>query len=136
MSTNAAAAALAPRAPSRLSRVLAWGALILFETAAQAALKAGGDQLTGLPLGRAFVAAAVVEPWVWVGALGYLGSFVAWMVILDRMPLSRGFPMSSLVAVAVVAASVLLFGEVLDTWRVVGLTLILSGLALMRNDEA
>ncbi|WP_156418383.1 EamA family transporter [Aureimonas sp. D3] len=133
MSVNGAT--LPTRASSLLPRVLAWVALILFETAAQAALKAGGEALAGLPLGRAFVAAALVEPWVWVGALGYIGSFVAWMVILDRMPLSRGFPMSSLVAVAVVAASVFLFGEVLDGWRIAGLTLILSGLALMRNDE-
>ncbi|ALN74976.1 MULTISPECIES: multidrug efflux SMR transporter [unclassified Aureimonas] len=123
--------------PSRLLRqFLAWGALILFETLAQVALKEAGEGLSGVAFGRPWLAAALHEPWVLAAACGYIGAFLAWMTILDRMPLSRGFPMSSLVTVAIIAASVLVFGETLDGWRLAGIALILSGLALMGNEEA
>lgn len=122
------------KAVARLPRLAAWGGLVAFETLAQAAMKAGGASLAGLPFGRAFLAAAVREPLVLLGAAGYLLSFAAWMVILDRMPLSRGFPMSSIVTLAILAASVLVFGEVLDGWRLCGVALILGGLALMGDE--
>ncbi len=113
----------------------AWSGLVIFETLAQAAMKAGGAALSGLPFGRAFVVAAVGEPLVLVGAVGYLLSFAAWMMILDRVPLSRGFPMSSIVTLAIVSASVLFFGEVVDGWRLCGIGLILGGLFLMGDES-
>jgi drug/metabolite transporter (DMT)-like permease len=116
--------------------VLAWGALILFETLAQVALKEAGESLATLGFGRAWVLAALHEPSAYAAACGYVGAFLAWMTILDRMPLSRGFPMSSLVTLAIIAASVLVFGETLDGWRLAGIALILAGLALMGNEEA
>jgi drug/metabolite transporter (DMT)-like permease len=119
-----------------LRQVLAWGALILFETLAQVALKEAGESLTTLRFGGAWVLAALHEPSAYAAACGYVGAFLAWMTILDRMPLSRGFPMSSLVTLAIIAASVLVFGETLDGWRLAGIALILAGLALMGNEEA
>lgn len=119
-----------------LRQVLAWGALILFETLAQVALKAAGESLATLRFGGAWVLAALHEPSAYAAACGYVGAFLAWMTILDRMPLSRGFPMSSLVTLAIIAASVLVFGETLDGWRLAGIALILAGLALMGNEEA
>lgn len=119
-----------------LRQALAWGALILFETLAQVALKEAGESLATLGFGGAWVLAALHEPSAYAAACGYVGAFLAWMTILDRMPLSRGFPMSSLVTLAIIAASVLVFGETLDGWRLAGIALILAGLALMGNEEA
>lgn len=120
---------------SRLRMLFAWGGLVAFETLAQAAMKAGGEALAGLPFGRIFLLTAIREPLVLVGAAGYLLSFAAWMVILEKVPLSRGFPMSSVVALAIVAVSVLGFGEVLDGWRLSGIALIVGGLFLMGDED-
>ncbi|GGE04459.1 hypothetical protein GCM10011390_24230 [Aureimonas endophytica] len=124
------------RAPtlSLLHMLPAWAALVACETLAQAAMKAGGEGLAGLPFGAAFLRAALAEPWVIVGALGYLGSFAAWMAILDKVPLSRGFPMSAVVALAIVAAGVLGFGEAVGPARGAGILLILAGLVVMGNE--
>ncbi len=69
-----------------LRQVLAWGALILFETLAQVALKVAGERLATLRFGGAWVLAALHEPSAYAAACGYVGAFLAWMTILDRMP--------------------------------------------------
>src|SRR5262249_47066007 len=58
----------------RWGTVAAWVLLLAFETLAQVALKAGGEGLSDLPFGAAWLTAAIGNPWVLLGALGYLGS--------------------------------------------------------------
>lgn len=109
---------------------LAWGALLVFETFAQTSLKAGGDTLSELPFGGAWLIAAISNPWVLAGILGYLGSFGAWMVLLNRMPLSASFPLTAAVILSVVLASAFFFGETITPWRMAGLVLIIAGVTL------
>jgi drug/metabolite transporter (DMT)-like permease len=127
------AAALSPR--RALAAAAGWAALVTFETLAQVALKIAADRLgDGLAAGD-WLAAAVVEPWVWVGALAYLGSFAAWMTILDRLPLSRGFPLTAVVYVAVAAASLIAFGETITPLRWCGIGLIVVGVVVIGGED-
>jgi drug/metabolite transporter (DMT)-like permease len=114
---------------------VAWAALLAFETLAQVALKAGADDLARQPFGADWLLAAVGSPWVLAGVIGYLGSFGAWMVILDRMPLSLSFPLTSVVMLTVAAACYFLLGEVLTSWRIVGIGLIVAGIVAMGRGE-
>lgn len=113
----------------------AWSALVLFETLAQVALKAGGDALGDAPLDGAWLLAAATDPWVLAGIFGYVGSFVSWMVILDRIPLSLGFPLTSVCYVTVTAASVLLFREDIGWLRGGGIALIVLGVIVIGTEE-
>jgi drug/metabolite transporter (DMT)-like permease len=113
----------------------AWTALVLFETLAQVALKAGGDTLGDAPLDLSWVLSAATNPWVLAGILGYVGSFVSWMVILDRIPLSLGFPLTSVCYVTVTAASVLLFHEEIGWLRGGGIALIILGVIVIGTEE-
>lgn len=111
--------------------IAAWAALLAFETLAQVALKAGADDLAHMSMGSAWIATAISDPYVLAGVVGYLGAFVAWMVILDRMPLSLAFPLTSLVMLTVTLASYVIFGEIMTPWRIGGIGLIFTGILLM-----
>jgi multidrug transporter EmrE-like cation transporter len=127
--------AAAGRRPPGWAAIAAWTALVLFETLAQVALKAGGNALGDRPFDLDWLVAAASNGWVALGVVGYLGSFAAWMAILDRMPLSLGFPLTAIVYVTVAAASVVAFGEVIDLWRLLGIALIVAGITLLGSDE-
>jgi drug/metabolite transporter (DMT)-like permease len=114
--------------------VAAWTGLVLCETLAQVALKAAGDSLGDVPLDAAWLLAVATNPWAIAGVLGYLGSFVSWMVVLDRMPLSLGFPLTSVCYITVAAASVVLFGEVVGLVRGAGIGLIMLGVAIIGTE--
>ncbi|TDP46397.1 EamA family transporter [Zavarzinia compransoris] len=119
-----------------LGPVFAWLFLLAFETLAQIALKAGGNALTDQPFGGDWLLAAVTSPWVIAGMAGYIGSFCAWMIILDRTPLSFGFPLTAVVMLCVTLAAYVVFGEVLTGWRTAGIALIILGVIVMGGEEA
>jgi multidrug transporter EmrE-like cation transporter len=71
-----------------------------------------------------------MSPWVWC-ALTMAGlSFVAWMLVLKRIPLSFAYPFVSLTFPLVVIGSVLFFGEKVNPAQLIGLALIVVGLSV------
>jgi len=128
--------AAAPRQLSPQAVLVAWVFLLAFETMAQVGLKAGGEVLSGVPFGMAWLGQAAQTPWVWAGIVGYLGGFASWMVILDRMPLSLGFPLTAVVMLTVALASRYIFGEELSSWRLSGIGLVIIGMAIMGGDDS
>jgi drug/metabolite transporter (DMT)-like permease len=124
--------------PTRLryrDMLFAWPLLLAFESISQLALKSGGEALAHLPFGLAWLLQAAGNPWVIIGVFGYLGTFSAWMVILDRIPLSFGFPLTAVIMLVVAIASHYVFGEELTPWRMVGIGLIVAGVAVMGGSE-
>jgi drug/metabolite transporter (DMT)-like permease len=120
----------ATRASANRDAIIAWFGLLVFETLAQVALKVAGNALAQHPFGVTWLEAALSNPWVLAGILGYLGSFAAWMVLLNRLPLSLGFPLTSIVMLSVVLASCLFFGETITPGRMIGIGLIIAGVTL------
>lgn len=108
----------------------AWVALLFCDTASQLAFKVGSAALVGTD-GLAWLAGVFTSPWIIAGILGYLGSFLAWMLILRRLDLSLAFPLTALGYVAVLIASQVLLGETVSGMRWLGVGCIVGGFLLM-----
>lgn len=123
----------ASKPPPRLLPALSWGALILFETVAHVALRAAGLEISarGPATAWQWAGVAVGNPLAWVGAAGYLGAFFAWMVLLARMPLSSGYPLTAVVYVTVTAASFFVFDEGVGLLGWLGIGLIVGGITIL-----
>lgn len=121
---------------SRAASIGLWGLLIGFESAAQLALKVGGDGLSAMPFGLDWLLAAMGNVAV-LGAVGcYVGSFLSWMLILRRSSLSLAFPLSSLVFVVVLLGSWLGLGEHISALHWLGVWVIIGGIALLAEGES
>jgi multidrug transporter EmrE-like cation transporter len=122
----------------RLSRTVTlaglWTLFLAIECAAQLSLKLGSSSLEGLEFGRTWLSVAIESPWVELGIACYLLAFVFWMLILDKMELSLAFPLSGMVYVVVMAASILGLHEALTPLHMAGVGLIVVGVCVMGQD--
>lgn len=121
---------LAMRAPLGLI-----GVFLAFDTAVQIAFKLAAKQLGDGTLDAVWLAAAASSPMVWFAVLLYLTVFVLWMQILQRIDLSRAFPLTALTYVTIPAAGLLLFHESIGLAQVAGIALILVGVILVGQSE-
>ncbi|MFM9913743.1 MAG: EamA family transporter [Methylophilaceae bacterium] len=67
---------------------------------------------------------------LWVGIVCFVMEFVLWLVLLSILPLSLGVLLSAFNTVAIMLAGRIIFKELLDPFRIVGITLITVGVAL------
>jgi drug/metabolite transporter (DMT)-like permease len=121
---------------SRGASIGLWALLIGSESAAQLALKVGGDGLAAIPFGVEWLLAALSNIAVLTAVGCYIGSFLSWMLILRRSSLSLAFPLSSLVFVVVLLGSWLGLGEHISALHWLGVWVIIGGIALMAEGEA
>ncbi|MBS0211899.1 MAG: EamA family transporter [Proteobacteria bacterium] len=122
---------------SRAALVAAWVALVGIEVVTQLAFKFAGHATGDFDFSGAAFARAASAPWLWVAVGGYCAGFVSWMLILRHMRLSRAYPTSAIVFVAVMIASLLVLGESIDIVQWIGATIIVAGiLQLGRAVEA
>ncbi|MEO6967285.1 MAG: EamA family transporter [Rhodanobacteraceae bacterium] len=119
-----------------LPLLLAWLALLLLETLCQISLKLAGDATGAFVFGRASILRALSTPWLWVAIGCYLGVFAAWMMILEKSPLSAAFPTSAIVFVSVMIASVIVFGEPVHWEKVLGSGIIVAGILMLGGERA
>ncbi len=109
-----------------------WALLLSLDVAIQVAMKLAGDQLHGVAPGVPWLTAALSSWLVWISLTGYVATFVLWLAILHGSPLSAAFPATALVYVFVPLAGWLFLKEDFSLWQVVGIALILAGVALQR----
>ena len=113
--------------------VLILGAVAL-SAVGQLSLKAGAQHLAGL--GRlAFLLAAGRDIRVLSGLGAWVASTLCWLYVLRGAPLSRTYALSSLSYVLIPVASVYLFGEQVRRLQVVGIALILVGVACVISGD-
>ncbi|MGA7297038.1 MAG: EamA family transporter [Rhodanobacteraceae bacterium] len=107
-----------------------WALTVLLDSGGQLAFKAAaGNPDAGSGLGRwRFMLA---RPWIWIGAGFYLFEFLAWTAFLSLVPLGRGVLLGSINIVAILLAGRWLFGERLTRMRIIGISLITLGVALV-----
>jgi len=97
-------------------------------TIGQLFLKSGAQHLASL--GRLeFLFAAVRDMHVVSGVVAWMASTLCWLYVLRVAPLSSAYAWTSLNYVLIPLASVYLFGEHLRRLHVVGMVLIVMGLA-------
>jgi drug/metabolite transporter (DMT)-like permease len=113
------------------SALLLWAALLTIETTAQIGLKIGSRAIGDVGFGWDWLLCAVASPWLWAGVIAYILSFATWMLILRRMPLGSAFPLTGLVYVTVLAASVLLLHESVTPLQASGVAFIVVGATLL-----
>ncbi|NBB08275.1 transporter [Pseudomonas sp. SLFW] len=119
----------------RVATIGLWCLLIGTESAAQIALKLGGDGLAAMPFGLDWLRAALTNVAVLAAVGCYIGSFLSWMLILRRSSLSLAFPLSSLVFVVVLLGSWLGLDEHISALHWLGVWVIIGGIALLAEGE-
>lgn len=108
-----------------------WALLIVSESVAQIAMKIGSAGLTGLPMGMDWLKTALSSPGVLIAVACYVFSFFTWMLILRITTLSKAFPLSSVVFVAVLLGSWLGLGEHISGLHWLGGLVIVAGIGVM-----
>ena len=78
---------------------------------------------------------AIASPWVWAGFVLYFIDFLLWMLILKESDLGRAFPLSSLTYLTTLIAAISLFHEAFDAVRILGVAIIIVGIAILSADE-
>jgi len=112
---------------------IVWGLLLAFDVAIQMTMKVAGDQLTSIPFGFDWAAAAASSVMVWISLVGYVATFVLWLAILRTGPLGAAFPVTALTYVLVPICGWLLLGEEITAGRAVGIALIVAGVIVQRD---
>jgi drug/metabolite transporter (DMT)-like permease len=107
---------------------------VVFSAAGQLFLKSGAQALTGVARIE-FLLAAARDARVLAGILAWAASTVCWLYVLRVAPLSRAYLLSSLTYVFVPLAGVYAFGEHLRRVHVVGMVLILTGVACLLTES-
>lgn len=108
---------------------------VLLNACAQLLLKAGMNGVGHFeftPANIVPVALKVATQWPIIGGLTcYVFSVVVWIVGLSRVDVSVAYPMLSLGYVVNAFAAWYLFGEILSVQRLVGIGIILIGVAVL-----
>ena len=68
---------------------------------------------------------------LWVGIVCFCLEFVLWLVLLSILPLSSGVLLGTINMVAIMVAGRLLFRELLDPMRMLGMIFIMLGVVLV-----
>jgi drug/metabolite transporter (DMT)-like permease len=110
--------------------VLLWLLNIFFDTLGQIAFKAGAiadNQATGW---RHWFN-ILTNRWILLGISCYLAEFLLWLAFLSLVPLSEGVLLGSINIVVVMIAGRILFKEHLTHLRILGISLVAIGVAIV-----
>lgn len=77
-----------------------------------------------------FLMHLLLNPWVISAFLAALFASVTWMAAMTKLQLSHAYPFMSLAFVLILIFSALLFKEPITTLKVVGVALVILGLAI------
>lgn len=107
-----------------------WFANLVTDAGGQLAFKAAAaenDEATGLAHWKHMVG----RPWLWIGIACYVAEFVLWLAFLSVVPLSEGVLLGMSGIVVVMLGGRILFGEHFTRLRILGVSLILTGVAFV-----
>jgi len=105
--------------------------LMVFDTAAQIGFKFAAVAAAPAGFDAGWLGRLLVEKWIYLAVLGYLGAFATWMTLLRHAPVGPAFAASHLEIVSVLLFSVLVLGESLSGAQALGSLLILCGIGLL-----
>ena len=111
--------------------MLMWLCFLALGTATQLGFKVASKPLENLDFGLDWLRVASTTPAFALAVGCYLATFALWIVILQRMPLSRAFLLTALVYVTVTIGSALGLGESVNIAQLVGIGLVILGVALL-----
>lgn len=83
-----------------------------------------------LPDRLEFLFRLMLNPWVISAFVAALLASIAWMAAMTKLPLSHAYPLTSLTFVLVLVLSPVFFHEPLSTLKIVGMALVVLGIAI------
>jgi drug/metabolite transporter (DMT)-like permease len=101
---------------------------ILAETVQQISFKLGAPRGAD---GAAWLGAMLRHPLIWAGIALWCVESVAWVLVLQRLPLTLAYPIMTLTYATVPLAGVLLLRERISRRQIAGAGLIFAGVALV-----
>jgi len=113
---------------------LAWVAMVAIEVLTQLSLKFAGKATGGFDFSAHAFALAIASGWLWIALACYCGTFLVWMLILGHSNLSRAFPTTAIVFVAVMLASWLVLHEPIGGVQIIGAAVIVAGILQLGSD--
>ncbi len=113
--------------------VIAFLALLAFDTAGQMGFKLAATSAGMASLDRAWFIAVVSSPWVYLAVTAYLGAFFIWITLLQHAPIGPAFAASHAEIVSVLLFSVLLLHETLTAQQIAGSCLVLAGIGVLAS---
>ena len=108
-----------------------WALFLTLDSGTQIAFKAGGNALSGIEFGIAWIDRFLATPAIWLGIAGYVLAFVLWIAILQGSELARAFTLQGATFVTVPLGGWLLFSEQISLARATGIALIIIGVTLI-----
>jgi drug/metabolite transporter (DMT)-like permease len=105
-------------------------ATVSFDTVGQLSFKRAA-MLPNAHSGLRYWQTLMQQPSIWLGLACYVAEFLLWLAFLSLVPLSQGVLLVSLNVVTVMLAGRWFFQETLTPWRVAGMLLVASGVAVV-----
>lgn len=78
----------------------------------------------------------LASPFMWIGTVFVILSFITWLYVLKHLPLSVAFPASQIIHVLIPLSSWAILGEQISWVRAGGIALVLLGLAIVARPVA
>lgn len=116
--------------------VLGFGALMLFDTVTQISLKMATAHAGEFTPHLSWLQELLLNSWIYLAILGYLGAFATWMTLLKHAPIGPAFAASHLELVPVLMISVVFFGERLTLAQILGGLCIVLGVVCLSRSKA
>jgi drug/metabolite transporter (DMT)-like permease len=111
--------------------ILLWISNIVLDTVGQLSFKVAALKPHSEATKLSYWASVFQQPWLWIGVVCYVVEFVVWIAFLSLVPLSQGVLLGSINIVVILIAGRYFFAEKLTTMRVIGVMLIICGVALV-----
>jgi drug/metabolite transporter (DMT)-like permease len=100
------------------------GFCVAAETVQQLSFKAGAERANAA---TSFAAGVALQPLIWLGVAIWVVESIAWVLVLQRTPLSLAYPIMTLSYATVPMAGVALLRETMTPRQLAGAALIFSG---------
>jgi len=108
----------------------------IFVTASEVLLKVGASETRRVAGWEWTGLMPLASIWIWVAIVFLILSFVCWIYVLRRIPLSIAFPLSNVVHVLVPLSCWIFLGEHISAARWYGIAVVILGLALVAKPVA
>jgi len=108
----------------------------IFVTASEVLLKVGASETRRVAGWEWTGLMPLASIWIWVAIVFLILSFVCWIYVLRRIPLSIAFPLSNVVHVLVPLSCWIFLGEHISATRWYGIAVVILGLALIAKPVA
>jgi len=110
--------------------------LLIIDTFSQVCFKVAANHAEPFMANQEWLLRVLTSPWVYGAVLGYIGSFLIWMTLLQEISVGPAFAASHLEVIGVMIISVPLFGEHLSLIQYLGAILILAGVICLAFSES